>query len=63
MPLSIASLALLADAANLPVGMGRIHGGWSYVWASYGITWIALSLYALSLFLRRSEGYLPKDPP
>lgn len=32
--------------------MGHIQGGWSYVWTAYGITWCALSLYALSLWLR-----------
>lgn len=31
---------------------GRIQGGWGYVWTAYGVTWAALSLYALSLWLR-----------
>jgi hypothetical protein len=35
------------------VGMGRIQGGWEYIWAAYGIAWTSLSLYALSLWLRR----------
>ncbi|WP_395823340.1 hypothetical protein [Archangium minus] len=35
------------------VGVGRIQGGWEYVWASFGIAWVSLSLYALSLWLRR----------
>ena len=34
------------------VGAGRIQGGWGYVWTSYGITWAALSLYAVNLWLR-----------
>jgi hypothetical protein len=32
---------------------GRIQGGWEYVWTAYGVTWAALVLYALSLWLRR----------
>jgi CcmD family protein len=35
------------------VGTGRIQGGWSYVWVCYAITWIGISGYAVSLFLRR----------
>ena len=32
--------------------VGRIQGGWGYVWTAYGLTWSALALYALSLWLR-----------
>jgi len=32
---------------------GRIQGGWGYVWTAYGLTWTALVLYTLSLWLRR----------
>ncbi len=32
--------------------VGHIQGGWSYVWTAYGLTWTALGLYALSLWLR-----------
>jgi hypothetical protein len=35
------------------VGEGRIQGGWEYVKAAYAICWTGLSLYALSLFIRR----------
>ena len=35
------------------VGSGRIQGGWEYILAAYGIAWMSLSLYALSLWLRR----------
>ncbi|HEX5753964.1 MAG TPA: hypothetical protein VFZ09_47710 [Archangium sp.] len=35
------------------VGSGRIQGGWEYIWAAYLIAWVSLSLYALSLWLRR----------
>jgi len=54
----MSSLMLLAQVAAGEVGSGRIQGGWGYVWASYGITWGALTLYALSLWLRR-----PKNSP
>jgi hypothetical protein len=32
---------------------GRIQGGWNYVWTAYGLTWAAVALYTLSLWLRR----------
>jgi hypothetical protein len=35
------------------VGVGRIQGGWGYIWSSYTIAWASLALYALSLWLRR----------
>jgi hypothetical protein len=54
----MSSLMVLAQVAAGEVGSGRITGGWGYVWTSYGITWGALSLYALSLWLRR-----PKNLP
>lgn len=31
---------------------GVIHGGWGYVWSAYGVTWVALLLYAISLWRR-----------
>jgi hypothetical protein len=55
---TLAMLGVLAQAAAGEVGSGRIQGGWSYVWVSYGITWGALALYSLSLWLRR-----PKTSP
>lgn len=55
---SLSSLMVLAQAAAGEVGSGRIQGGWGYVWVSYGITWGALALYSLSLWLRR-----PKSSP
>ncbi|WP_224362235.1 hypothetical protein [Hyalangium versicolor] len=54
---SLVSLMVLAQAAADQVGRGRIQGGWGYVWTSYGITWAAFCLYALSLWVRR-----PKNP-
>jgi|GEM_PF-342073 len=40
--------ALLAQ-----VGVGRIQGGWGYIWSSYAIAWGSLALYGLSLWMRR----------
>ncbi|HYH95246.1 hypothetical protein [Hyalangium sp.] len=55
---SLSSLVVLAQAAAGEVGSGRIQGGWGFVWVSYGITWGALALYSLSLWIRR-----PKNSP
>lgn len=40
------------------VGEGRIQGGWEYVRTAYAIAWTGLSLYALSLWVRR-----PREEP
>ncbi|HYX90196.1 MAG TPA: hypothetical protein VE782_01435 [Myxococcaceae bacterium] len=46
-------LGLLAQAAGAGgVGRGQIQGGWEYVWAAYVVFWLALALYALSLWSR-----------
>jgi hypothetical protein len=42
------------------VGLGRVQGGWEYVWAAYGIAWASLSLYSLSLWTRRPSR-APRD--
>ena len=55
---SLTTWLVLAQTAGGEAFSGRIQGGWGYVWTSYGITWGALSLYALSLWLRR-----PKNLP
>ena len=31
---------------------GIVTGGWQFVWAAYGISAVALTLYAVSLFAR-----------
>jgi hypothetical protein len=52
----LSSLVLLAaDAPDVTqrVGSGMIVGGWGYVWAAYAITWSVISLYGLSLWVRR----------
>ena len=43
-------------AAGAPRMSGFIVGGWEYVWASWGIAWSGIVLYALSLFTRRPSG-------
>jgi hypothetical protein len=33
--------------------VGRIQGGWGFVWTAYGLTWGAFTLYGVSLWARR----------
>ncbi len=33
--------------------MGQVVGGWSYVWASYAVTWIVVLVYGVNLYARR----------
>jgi hypothetical protein len=47
------------DLLLAAVGEGRIQGGWEYVRAAYGIAWSGLTLYALSLWVRRPPGGQP----
>ena len=47
-------LMLAAEVVEAPQ-MGRIVGGWEYVWACYIVTWTGIVLYAASLFLRRRK--------
>jgi hypothetical protein len=42
-------------AAGAPRMPGHIVGGWEYVWASWGIAWLGIALYGLSLFQRRPK--------
>ncbi|MGQ0504198.1 MAG: hypothetical protein ACT4TC_02680 [Myxococcaceae bacterium] len=47
---------VLGALANQPLfgeGKPRLQGGWGFIWTSYGITWAALTFYALFLYLRR----------
>ena len=57
----MSSLVLLAQAADAAsrVGVGRIVGGWDFVYAAYGVAWAGLALYALSLWVRRPRGAAP----
>jgi hypothetical protein len=59
---SLTTLMVLGQVAAGEVGSGRITGGWGYVWVSYGITWGALALYSLSLWLRRPTKNLTAGP-
>jgi hypothetical protein len=56
-------LAQASAEAVAQVGRGRIVGGWEYVWASYAIAWTSVTLYALSLYVRRprADAQLPKE--
>jgi hypothetical protein len=33
-----------------------ITHAWSYVWPAYGLSWAAIGLYTLSLWVRRPRG-------
>lgn len=45
----------MSASVFLAAEVGRIQGGWSFVWTAYGVTWAALTLYALSLWFRRPK--------
>ncbi|HYO57877.1 hypothetical protein [Archangium sp.] len=47
------STALHTYTLLAQVGSGRIQGGWEYIWTAFLIAWASLSLYSLSLWLRR----------
>ena len=50
---------LAADPPAYPPPMeppaGVIPGGWEYVWAAYILTWVVVTAYGLSLWLRYSS--------
>ena len=48
-------------ASVLLATTGRIVGGWEYVWGAYGVTWVLLGGYALSLWWRRRAA--PEEAP
>ena len=43
----------VTDAAR--VGVGKIQGGWEYVYTCYVITWVGIALYSVSLWARRPK--------
>jgi hypothetical protein len=49
---------LLLFGAKYATPTGRIEGGWEYIWGAFVVTWIALALYSLSLWVR-----WPKSAP
>lgn len=61
--MSAFTFTLLLAAEAYPVGSGKIQGGWEYIWAAYLITFAALTLYSLSLWLRRREERAPAERP
>jgi|CXWL01.1.fsa_nt_gi hypothetical protein len=48
------ALVLAADQAAR-VGVGRIQGGWEYVYACHVISWVGIALYSVSLWARRPK--------
>ena len=58
----MSALFPLLLASEYKPGEGLIVGGWEYVWAAWGITWGALALYAVSLWLRRTSSDPSKEP-
>jgi hypothetical protein len=41
---------------------GRVHGGWSYIWFSFGLAWFSLLAYAFYLLrLRKQLQTLPPE--
>ena len=53
---ALLSCLLLAQSAA-PVRVGKIVGGWEYVWAAYAVTWAILVLYTISLWVRRTRSH------
>jgi hypothetical protein len=51
--LLVLAQAVTSGAPRMP---GYIVGGWEYVWASWGIAWLGMVLYAASLYVRRPKG-------
>lgn len=49
------STLLLLAQAQAPSIMGKVIGGWEYIWASYILTWAGIVLYGASLFARRRK--------
>lgn len=41
--------------------MGRIDGGWNFVWAAYGITWVFFAVYTASLLFRSASAAPSKE--
>lgn len=60
--LELAGYLLQGASAAEPVGAGRIVGGWEYVYAAYGITYAAIIVYTISLWLRRRSEQQAEDP-
>ena len=48
-------MSLLLLAADAPIQVGKIIGGWEYIWTAYILTWAGIAFYGASLFLRRRK--------
>jgi hypothetical protein len=59
--LELAGYLLQGASTAERVGAGRIVGGWEYVYAAYGITYAAIVIYTLSLWLRRRSAQQSED--
>ncbi len=54
---------LVAQVATEAGRVGRIQGGWGYVWSAYGIAWGGMALYGLTLWLRHKRQAASKEQP
>jgi hypothetical protein len=59
--LELAAYLLQGASTAEGVGAGRIVGGWEYVCAAYGITYAAIVIYTISLWLRRRSVQQSED--
>ena len=44
-------------------GSGVVSGGWEYVYAAYGVTWLFFVGYAVSLVVRQRAADAPSEDP
>lgn len=40
-------------------GSGVIDGGWEFIWAAYGVTWLFFAVYTVTLILRSGNASEP----
>ena len=41
---------------------GVLQGGWEFIWAAYGATWLFMGGYALTLVTRNHHAISPATP-
>jgi hypothetical protein len=44
-------------------GSGVVSGGWEYVYAAYGVTWLFFLGYGISLFIRQRAADARSEDP
>ncbi|MFT4626870.1 MAG: CcmD family protein [Myxococcota bacterium] len=44
-------------------GAGVVQGGWEYVYAAYGVTWLFFAGYTLSLVVRQRAADAASEDP